>query len=123
MDKATVTLRSKVGDFAATFSDPNGKPIIFHWTEKNDYTLEVPKEITFIDIRGKKQVAVEDYAGDLLKAYGKEEYKRKEGGAIWPDENGNPIVVREVILELVEAKKPSSVPPAKKADAGIQLAE
>ena len=126
MDRETVTLHSKVGEFATTFADPNGKPITFHWSKENDFTLAVPKVITFIDIRGKKQVAAEDYPADLLAAYGKEEYKRKDGGAFVLDEEGNKIVVRSAILELVEAKKASQVvPPAseKKVAGSIEYAK
>jgi hypothetical protein len=127
MDKATVTLRSKVGNFATTFTDPNGKPIIFKWNKANNFTVEVPRVITFVDIRGVKKVAAEDYATDLLNAYGKEEYKHLAGGASLLDKDGNKTVIRQAILELVEEKKaPQVVPPVaenKKDTGSIELAK
>ena len=121
MDKSTATIRSKVGDFSVTFNDPNGRPIIFHWSKENNFTLEVPEKIIYKDAWGGTRVAAENYPMDLLNAYGKEEYRRKDGGSLVTDKDGKPIVVREAILELVEVKSTPSIAapaPAKKAPAG-----
>ena len=113
MDRTTAKIKSLVGDFAVTFNDPNGKPIVFRWSKENDYTLDVPQEITYKDLLGRTRVAAENYPMDLLKAYGRPEYKRNGNGELLKDEKDQLIVSRPVILELVDVTEhPSITAPA-----------
>ena len=109
MDKVTATIRSKVGDLTLKFSDPNGREHAFVWNKKNNFTLVIPQTITYVDIQGRTRIAAENYPQDLLNAYGKEEYKKFDGGALVKDKEGNPVVVREALLELVEVKESPSI--------------
>ena len=120
MDNSTATIRSKVGDFSISFGDPNGKLLNFHWSKENNFTLEIPEKIYYKDAWGSTKVAAENYPMDLLNAYGKEEYRRKEGGTLIHDKDGNPIKTRGVILELVEVKSSPSIaaPVKQRAETG-----
>ena len=109
MDRTTAKIKSLVGDFAVTFNDPNGKPIVFRWSKENDYILDVPQEITYKDLLGRVRVAAENYPMDLLKAYGRPEYKRNGNGELRKDEKDQLIVSRPVILELVDVTAHPSI--------------
>jgi hypothetical protein len=113
MDRTVARIKSLVGNFAVTFSDPNGKAHIFQWSKDNDFTLDVPQEITYKDLLGRTRIAAENYPMDLLKAYGRPEYKRNGNGELLKDEKDQMIVSRPVILELVDVTAhPSITAPA-----------
>ena len=125
MDRTTAKIKSLVGEFSVTFNDPNGKPIIFRWSKENDFTLDIPQEITYKDLLGRVRVAAENYPMDLLKAYGRPEYKRNGNGELLKD-GENMIVSRPTILALVDVTAHPSItaPVAAVAETGsIEFAQ
>ena len=125
MDRTTAKIKSLVGEFSVTFNDPNGKAIIFRWSKENDFTLDIPQEITYKDLLGRVRVAAENYPMDLLKAYGRPEYKRNGNGELLKD-GENMIVSRPTILALVDVTEHPSItaPVAAVAETGsIEFAQ
>ena len=125
MDRTTAKIKSLVGEFSVTFNDPNGKAIIFRWSKENDFTLDIPQEITYKDLLGRVRVAAENYPMDLLKAYGRPEYKRNGNGELLKD-GENMIVSRPTILALVDVTAHPSItaPVAAVAETGsIEFAQ
>lgn len=57
--------------FSVSFSLPNSnKPTTYTWNEKNNFEAEIPTKITYLDDHKKRQVFAENYAKNLLQAYG-----------------------------------------------------
>lgn len=98
---STAILKSNVGAISIRTHDPNGKEYVFHWNEKNSFTLEVPTEMTYQDPfdPNKQKVFNKNFAQHLLDSQ--------------KDLNSKSPTFGEHIFELVEiVEKPEVKAPA-----------
>lgn len=95
--KVTALLKSTVGDITISTADPMGKPINFHFNKANDYTLEVPTEMTYKTLSGKMEIFQTNYAQHLLDAV-KVTHGERKGSQVFElvEQVSHPVVVESV---------------------------
>ena len=65
----SVILKSKVGEHQISTS-AGGKPVTFKWNAKNNFTCEVPVDITYVSRHnGDERMSFKNYAQFLLNSY------------------------------------------------------
>lgn len=58
-------------EFILTNHAPNGRPIIHKWDASNNYTLDIPRDPTYVDDFGRVRPLGTDLAAHYLKSYPK----------------------------------------------------
>ena len=97
MEKISAVIKCNAGEWVATLSLPVGKAKVLHFTKENNFTLEVEKEVTFVDHFGKVKVHHPNWPQHLL-----DNYKFLELVEVKKEEA---IVAPHIVDRKAEAKK------------------
>ena len=66
----TARIKCMLGEWICSTGSPSGKKIEFVFTAKNDYTVDVPKELQYKDDFGKTKTLHANYPQHLMTEYG-----------------------------------------------------